>query len=373
MTRVLHVFGQMKRGGAELRTIEVMRRMCDSDIEFHFCALSGLPGEFDDEIYSLGGYVHLVSYRDWRFPYYFSRLLHRHHIDVVHSHVFYVSGFIVWLARIAGVRQRIVHFRSSQDGVRLSWFRRIRNWMLKGMINQYATAILGVSASALAQAWRSDWSQDDRCQVIYNGLDMSPFRHEHSVRKELLTELQLDVDTRLLIHVGRLTLAKNHLRLLQIFAELIERLDNMAVHLLLIGELDDHIYPATLKLIHTLNLTKKVSFLGRRTDVPELLFAADMMLFPSLYEGLPGAVLEACATGLPILASDIPVIKEIADYLPTLQYLSLEKSDSEWAATITNILNREKSGQRSTAQAAFEKTPFSLEMSVRLYEALWVR
>lgn len=60
-------------------------------------------------------------------------------------------------------------------------------------------------------------------------------------------------------------------------------------------------------------LDGQVSFLGHRDDVPEILAAADVFVFPSLYEGLGGAVIEAMALGLPIVASDLPAIREVVE------------------------------------------------------------
>ena len=66
-------------------------------------------------------------------------------------------------------------------------------------------------------------------------------------------------------------------------------------------------------------LAAKVTFAGERADVPRLLKAFDVLLFPSKWEGLPGAVLESCAAGLPVVASDIPGVLEIGRHFPTVR------------------------------------------------------
>jgi hypothetical protein len=98
---ILHLFGRMDRGGAEMRTLDVMRRADRGRFRLHFCALSGRRGELDEEIRSLGGEVHLLPLSA-SFPWKFRRLLREGRFDVVHSHVHYPSGYLLRLAAKEG-------------------------------------------------------------------------------------------------------------------------------------------------------------------------------------------------------------------------------------------------------------------------------
>ena len=80
--------------------------------------------------------------------------------------------------------------------------------------------------------------------------------------------------------------------------------------------------------------------LGVRDDVPQLLKTADVLLLPSIHEGLPGVVLEACASGTPVLASDLPGVREIASRLPLVRYLPLTAADEEWADSGAGTVER---------------------------------
>ena len=87
-------------------------------------------------------------------------------------------------------------------------------------------------------------------------------------------------------------------------------------------------------------LMSKVLFLGNRRDVKELLQMGDVFVFPSLFEGFPGAVLEAQASGLPCLISD-RITKEVV-LLKTTYMLPLEVSYEEWAEKIEELLQMER-------------------------------
>jgi glycosyltransferase involved in cell wall biosynthesis len=104
--------------------------------------------------------------------------------------------------------------------------------------------------------------------------------------------------------------------------------------------------------------------LGERTDVPRLLQAADIELFPSLWEGLPGAVLEACAAGVPVLGSDIPGMREIARHLASVRLLSLAALNEEWASAALELLREYPRATRSRTTSAFAESPFVLSRAV---------
>ena len=89
--RVLNVFGQLNRGGAELRTIQALPWAKAGNVRVDFCALSGKAGELDPEVETAGGRVYPIRL-DWRFPVRFRNLLRTNRYDVVHSHVHFEIG-----------------------------------------------------------------------------------------------------------------------------------------------------------------------------------------------------------------------------------------------------------------------------------------
>jgi len=349
-----------------MRTVELLRHLDRDQFRFHFCTLSGETGSLDNEIRALGGEVYSCQL-NWCFPSNFHRLIQEVNADVVHSHVHFFSGFILRQAAKAGVRSRIAHFRNTQDDHNTSIRRQLQRKIMRYWLNQYATSILSVSEGAMEAAWGKKWKTDPRCKVIYNGLDLANFAQPPD-REAILREFGLASDSIIYIHVGRMDAQKNHTRLIAIFGKLAQQQKN--AHLLSVGRGGNEIETQIRQQIGQLGLTGRVTLAGERTDVPRLLMASNVMIFPSLFEGLPGAVLEACAAGTPVLATNLPGVKEIEVYFPKLVHpFSLTESDSAWAKFAQKI-GAEKCNHVSTREI-FIQSPFDIEKCVQSNIEIW--
>lgn len=364
---VLHIFSQMERGGAELRTLDVMRRIEPTAFRFHYCVLSGKPGVLDRDILRLGGRLHYCRLAP-SFPWHFSSLLRRNAINVVHSHVHMFSGFILLLARLTGVPRRIAHFRSSADGHATTLRRRLQRGLMRRLVDIAATDIVAVSEASMAAAWSPEWRNDPRCRVVYNGI--STAAGSLTARDEARLRIGMPRDITSILHVGRMDPAKNHERVVRIFGQIASEVDTARLYL--VGRSDPHIEARLRDQIEALGLGDRVELVGQRDDVPDWMDAADLMLFPSRWEGLPGTLLEAASRGLPTLASDIDVVREIIGHLPTVHMLSLTSSDPEWAHSALRILESSPAmGARERHADTFKSGPFGLDSCVAQMESLW--
>ncbi len=382
--KILHLHGRMGRGGAEMRSMELFRHVDRRQFQFHFCGVSGCPAEFDEEIRDLGGEVHLLCRRHLSFQRRFRQLLLTHRFDVVHSHLHYLSGSLLRTAAQCGVPVRVAHFRSSHvdqvDGLgrklyRLAW----RLWVdryatdavMRRWVDRYATDILGVSHARLDEAWGADCESDPRCQVVYEGLDLAQFQTPADpigVR----SEFGLTTGATLYLHVGRMTEAKNHARLVSIFAEVLQR--DPAARLLMVGRCDRRIEGELRRRMASLGIEGQIIITGERSDVPRLLKAADLLVFPSRWEGLGDAVLEACAAGTPALASDLPSIQEISALLPGVCCLPLEASDGAWAQAAVSLTATPKPDNNpTTASRHFRESVFTVEQCAQTLCLIWQR
>lgn len=369
--KVLHILGRMHPGGAETRLLELMGQFRPEEFVVDVCALSGLEGSLDPAVRATGGQViHLRL--DAKFPLRFIQLLRRERYDVVHSHVLYASGPILALAKLAGVPIRIAHFHATEDGRQTTALRRLARESMRWSIGHYATHIIACGEGAMIGIWGTDWRADRKCSVVYDALDLTKFEIPVD-RDRVRASLGIAPSSPMFIHVGREAAddQKNHRRLLQMFAAIVAR--QPQARLVLAGGGTDDPAGRTRTAVRELGLEAQVLPLGVRQDVPALMSAADAMLLPSRFEGLPGVVLEACATGLPVLASDLAGVREIADRLQLVRYLSLDASDAEWAeAALALPAEATRLRLRETALDAFRPTVFYLDVAVEAHRALWL-
>ena len=331
--RILHIFGTMNRGGAEMRTLSLMQKMREQGVQFDFCVLSGQVGVLDQEIRRLGGQVYYCKLGLGFIPR-FLALLRQHKFAGVHSHVAYVSGFILLLSRIAGIKLRIAHFRNTTDGADDSFIRKIRNHILRGLIATCATHILAVCIGAMRGFWGTAWEKDAKCQVIYNGFEVPTQPTDDSFWPKYIPNYQ---GQKIIVNVARMDVQKNHLRQCQIFIELLNTKPDCLM--VFIGKEDVQRKAAMTDLLAKHGVSTKVIFLGLQSDVMPFLQHADLMLFPSLWEGLPGVVLEASSVGLPVLASDLSGIEEIAQQISSVHIQTLKTTDLQWAQQLAKMLD----------------------------------
>jgi len=324
--RVLHIFGRMARHGSELRTFELMPLLAKRGVHFDFCTLSGGEGELDREIRQLGGEVFPCPLRPavLTFGRRFRHILERSDYDIVHSHEHYFNGCIVRLAHKAGIKGRIVHFRNTYNGKPLTFQRILYRKIMHRWMDKHATAILAVCRGAMEFSWGKDWHKDPRVQVIYNGIDFLQYQFSGDERESVASEFDLPDSSKLVINVGRMHRQKAQDVLLDAAAKVIAA--DPTIHFLLVG--DGALQGQMQDRTTALNITNNVYFAGARRDVPRLLKASDCFVLPSRWEGLPGAVLEALAANLPVIATDLPGVREIAEHTNLISIVPVEDSDA---------------------------------------------
>jgi glycosyltransferase involved in cell wall biosynthesis len=373
-TKVLFVFGSLERAGAQLRTLEVCRALRARDaLDFEFCSIDLGPTEIEEDVERLGGRVHVVSIRSPRFLRDFPRLLRAGRYDVVNTEPQFLSGLVVWLAARQRVPVRIVTIHNTigdrgqsarKPIVRLVLSSRPFLWAMRTMIKRHATDVLAVSQSALDSVLPSPREAAGKVAVLYNGTDLGPFEGP-SDAVGVRAEFGWPADSRIVVNVGRLSTQKNHRAILE--ATRLAHEEDESLRLLLVGsgQLRDEIDG----LIAHLGLRSVCAVTSNRPDVPRLLIASDVFFFPSSWEGLPGAPLEALAAGLPVVASDIPSMREIAPFFPGAILMAPPDDIRAHAEHLLAAVRMPR--DRSHARELFATTPFALANAVEAYRSIY--
>ena len=334
MVRVLHVINWFRRGGVETQLLQILRDYDRSRFHMNVVCYGAEAGYLAPEAKNLGTEVlHCPKSPNlFLFSKRFHEIIDKRKYDVVHCHSEAWSGPILRGAKHAGVPIRIAHVRSSlpqgfairnpvlklgRDFV-VRWG---RNWLLK-----YATHILGVSKASL-DARLPQWKNNGKFSLWTLGVDTLRFYYSN---KEDRNRRELPV----IINVGSFIPQRRQDLIIEIFREVFERIPG--ARLVFVGEGER--LDVCKRLARSLGVTDKVDFLGLREDIPDLLHGVDIFVSCSEAEGLPNVLLEAQASGLPVVASDIPPHREA---LPAKEHSFLFKhNDLQGPAdNIVRILN----------------------------------
>lgn len=371
---VVHVLNVLDRGGLEVRTLEVIRGLDPRTVRVIVCTLAGRRGELASAYEAAGAEVVPLDMRSPGFARRFLRLLRAERVDVVHSHIHFSSGPVLTLARVAGVRIRIAHFRSDSHGRERSGPAREAYYAIaRVLILAFATTVVGVSPSSLQSNWGRVVDRDPRFQVLPNGIDTSHLRPPAETR--LSAELGLSPDGLLAVHVGRADIAtKNRSLAVQVLSR--GREEGLAMKLAFVGrhgsdQASMMRQAGLVSMIEGLGLTDHIAFLGERGDVGSILHQADVLLSTSTLEGLPGAVLEAAACGLPVVSSDVPGAVYIADQLEGIEIVPMTADPPEWVAALRRAAVAGSDEDRAARRNRFSASVFSLPTSLRAYRELW--
>lgn len=325
--RVLHVVTYMGRGGLETMLMNYYRHIDRSRVQFDFLVHRDFEADYDREILSLGGRIYRMPQLNPFSPAYLKALdaffaQHREY-RIVHSHLDCMAGIPLKYARKHGVPVRLAHAHTSNQT-------KDKKYLLKLL---YKRGIPGVATGLFAcsqDAGRWMFGTDD-FRVLNNAVDTAQFVPDEEVRQTARRELQVADDALLVGHVGSFMHPKNHPFILRIFAQLPD-----TARLLLVG--DGELREAIEEQAGALGVKDRVIFAGVRGDIPRMLQAMDVFLFPSHYEGLPVSIMEAQAAGLPCLISHkVPIECKKTDLVE--QY-PLSDPPEAWAEAVLQAAAR---------------------------------
>lgn len=337
MLRILQVGMTENIGGMETYLMEQYRRLDRSQVRYDFVNITGdRPMVYTDEIEQNGDLVYAVTRRSKnpvRHYWEWCKLLARVHKDydvltLNACHLSYVFPLVV--AALFGIRHRVIHSHNTGDEQKIGLLRRCLVFFNHILMGLFATDFFACSEKA------GKWMFGSRpFTIIHNAVDTSKFSFSPAKREEVRRKLGLGEEL-VLGHVGRFSYQKNHLFLLRVFAALVKK--KPCSHLLLIGTAlpgNEHYLEQARQEAKALGIEDKVTFMGLRQDVPDLMQAMDVLLMPSRFEGLPLVGIEAQSTGLPAIFSDT-ITRELA-VTELAKFVSLEEPVDNWAEVILGL------------------------------------
>lgn len=382
--RILQVLGRLDRGGAETMIMNLYRRMDRERVQFDFVIHTEDICDYSEEVESLGGRIYAmepfrastaVRYKkNWQ-DFFKAHKEYR----VIHGHMRSTASLYLAAAKRAGL-VTIAHSHNTSSGAGVSAV--VKN-MLQYPLRYTADYLFSCSYAAGVWLYGKKACEKPNFHILPNGIEPEAFRFQHKVREKKRREMDAEGKT-VFLHVGRLEAQKNHAFLLKIFkAACVQAADKKntpgtekagmqkagtgecRLWLCGAGELETEIlYEA-----EALGVREQVDFLGVRKDIPELMMAADVMVFPSLFEGLPVTLVEAQAAGLPVLMSDR--ITEEVMLTDNVQRESLLCPPAGWANRALSMIKEGRQDGISQIVESGYDVETEAEKLQTFYEKVW--
>ena len=330
--RVLQVVPELDVNAGMTNVVMNYYRQISSDCcQFDFLYFRPSKASFEAEIHQRGGRTIEIAP-----PSHAGALLHQlraffsenaERYDAIHCHPLWSPVAISMTLGSAAQTPVIAHCHSTQYSEKR--FSAIRNKAMLPMIRRSATAFAACSEEAMSM-FRLKPETPAPQMVLPNAIEVEAYRFSESDRENTRVEFGIDKDTFVIGQVGRFSPEKNHAWTLEVFARFVQLHPN--AKLLLPG--DGALREQLVQKAQALGIRDWVLFCGRRSDMPRIYAAMDVLIMPSLFEGVPVSAVEAQASGLPCLLSDT-ITKEVQ--MGLCNYYSLERKPEEWVEQIVKL------------------------------------
>jgi glycosyltransferase involved in cell wall biosynthesis len=380
--QVTHALGV---GGAETWLLELLRLWSKSgEAQMDFLLTSGRRGIFDDEAAKLGARLFYCRYGRNRLSQFvpeFRSILRQGDYDAVHDHQDYVSGWhflagwgLLPRVTVSHVHNPLMHITTNYA---VSPARRLSTAIGRRLLNRLATNVCGTSAAILRQyGFEPGRTHRPDVSVAHCGFEVRRYSGPREQdRVGFLEQFGWRQDAIIVLFAGRLDQAmefdhpKNHknswfaLNVVKLAAE-----QDARVCLIMAGAGDD-MRRKLEEAVAAWGLSDRLRLVGVRQDVPQLMRAADVLLFPSKQEGLGMVAVEAQAAGLPVLAStavprECVVLPQLCEFLP------LSRSLEDWAENLLQISTRPRLSEEKCG-AAVQASRFSIENSAARISSIY--
>lgn len=359
MIKILHYGLSMNPGGIENYLVKLWDHVDQKQYQFMFVDLYEGKACFRKELEDKGCQFYNIThrrksfvqnYKDWK------NLFAEATVDIVHCHLNTLSDLMPVFMGLRYGKKVIVHSRSSQmaKSVQTVLLHRLNSILLP------QKKITMVAVSKNAGEWLFGKHSD--FQVIHNGVDLDRFYYDEEKRSSLRTKFGLQGKF-VIGHVGVFLPVKNHAFLLKVFQAVREEDTN--ARLVLIG--DGPLRAETEVLAKKLGIWESAFFLGKRSDVADWYSAMDVLVFPSFFEGFPNVVLEAQATGLPCVISDV-ITDEVIVQNNVFMY-PLEGHENGWKE---KILEQKKHSSKRIDKNTIHIQKYSFNESAQKISSLYL-
>jgi len=359
--KILHLITGLEIGGAEMMLLKTLPRM-QEDFDNRVCCIRG-HGPIGKKLEKAGVpvyYLNLKNIFDLGIILRFKKIIKEFQPKILVTYLIHADLFGRIFGRIFGIKKIICSVR-----VKLVQWKYFPLLIIDGLtsflVNNYH-----FNSQAVANLYlKYFFLAKEKITVIPNGLEIEKYQIQIN-KTEKREELGIPTKMPIIGCIGRLEKQKGQKYLLEAFALFLKK--DARAFLIFVGDGSDR---KQLQILSKeLGIENSIKFLGNRNDVPEILQIIDVFVLPSLYEGMSNALMEAMATGLPIIATDIPENRELLSSKDSGILIPARDSSAladKISFIIRNKVYAEKAGMTAKKEA---RNHFSLDTTVHNFISL---
>ncbi|OCS87059.1 glycosyltransferase [Caryophanon latum] len=321
--RILHMGISDSIGGIETYVLNLLTGINKEKFQLEFIVSTSTDIHLINTLKQNGGILHYIVSRKENYIEHKKQLkniLQSNKFNIIHYHIINLS-YLLPFKYINNNCEVILHSHTSKltSNKRILFF----HYVFKAIYMRREIHLLACSEFAGKVMFG-----EKQFTVIPNAIEFEKYEFNLAKRNEIRELFSLN-DQIVLGHIGRLEAEKNHQYLIDLFEVLVKE-NQLPVHLIIIGEgsLKNHL----ISYVAEKKLDNKISFLGLRSDINELLNMIDIFLMPSKFEGLPFALIEAQVNGLKCIVST--GVSQESNINGNVKYLSLQSDFANWKDTI---------------------------------------
>lgn len=364
--KVLMVLGSTNMGGAQMFILNMLRNLDLTRFQVDFAVnFEEREGGIGDELRSLGCNIYMLPYfKVYNYRHFvneWEHFLNKHHYDIVHGHSTNSAAVYLKVAKNKGC-VTIAHCHSA--GFRGNKLQQLLKSYYTKKVRNVADYWFACSDIAAEHLYGKDYQKFVNYYNIPNAINAEKYVYKEDVRNRIRAEFGISDQIFLCGHVGSFTAPKNHMFLLDVFCEVLKMKPN--AQLMCCG--DGNLKTQVREKAQSLGILDKIIFPGIVKNCNEYMMAMDVLIFPSLFEGFPVTVVEAEATGLPVVMSD--VITDEVNLTNCIYRLSLNKSPEEWARIVCNVFSDNRGDYNKIICESKYNMRTSVKKVMSLYEEM---
>ena len=326
--RIAQIMGKLWAGGVEMVVFNYYRAIDHRKIQFDFYYDADSTVEPPQDLIDMGARFYKIPPYQQLHIYLktLEKYFKENNYTIVHSHINTLSVFPLYEAWKCSIPVRIAHNLSVPGGESLK--RTALKYFLRIFARVFPTDYFACSEKAGIWLFGNKNFKNGNVNVIKNAVDFKRFKVPNTFLEDMRNTLKLK-NKFVIGHVGRFTFAKNHKFIIELFKQISNLRDDAVLMLVGDGEMNVEIH----NWVKENNLNDKVIFIGQ-VENPQIYYQlSDVMIIPSIFEGLSLATIESQIAGVPVVVSD--AIPEEAIISNGVKRLSL--SDNNWVDEIIKM------------------------------------